>query len=596
MAEEINKAKEEEEKTKSVEQPTISAFSDPAEITVLPTDIIDNPLFSVDPNYGVDFSEDTTVLDKQINRLGPKASGIVEKSAAYHRLQGEGRVLDVARSTKLLFGPTIKRLQAKAVHDRAKFEALMSVMPEFDDSKIFGQLHNSEINIADEAVNISNSVRKDLAKISRMAPGTKRYRKLKQKIEKEQGKLVSYDRINQNLLKMRNNGTNRDEWSSMMTEPEKTAWEDIYYGKGDNMRVIDGSIYWIDPNAGEGATMETHPNSFIDLSRSSSPKVKNNQAVKQHLEVTASTISFFDQGGTVDGPAWQFQKNKIFSYLDAMDADAYGSLIWDGVDGGNSMYGGMDTTKFLENIIENNYGNNLGEDEIAAFVQEMKHNGIDHVYKDSTGQQSSLKEQFRKTYLDHQLSMEDEVKRSRSSGSGGSGGSGKSIDGSSGVVPYWQAADHGDATVFDSLTESKWVKGKEGPVGKYNIFDYEEEQAVVVLNKTYGGYAENGEHVYYNDGEKSDWAKDPNSIGTFFFEESSVGDYVTAYYKRGPGESDYESQEFSVDNHDFLGMGENTEEDVKQAGLLQKWMRDLAKSIDVNKNSKKINMGNKKNY
>ena len=593
---------------------------------LMPTDLIDNPMFSVGYQdlAAQDFSHNTTAIDRQIANLGPRRGGVIEKQAAYYRLQGEGKVLETRRTLDLLFKPTIKYLTAKSAQDRAKFEALMAVMPEFDDSKIFGQLSNSEIDIAGEAIKISNSVKRDLKKISRMAPGTKKYNKLRQKIESEQGKLVSYDKINQNLLKMRNMGTNRDEWSEMMTDKERRAWEDIYYSKGHNMKIIDGNVYWVDPAGqggpgGESATIQSAPHLFLDLSKQSSPKMKNNQAVKDHLTVTASTMQYIEAGGTKSGVAWQFQKNKINSYLDGMDNDAIGSLIWDGLNGGNTQYGGLDTTDFVEELMKHTYGKDLdvSEGDVATFIEEMKSHGLDQVYTNAVGEKMSLKQHFRNHYITYHEGLFDEYKQAqvRTSASSGSsqGGPGQGKKGKKGgkggqkpstwkegkVVPWYQHETWGDSTIFDSLTKMKWTEGVDGPNGQYNIFDYEEEEAEEMLNKAYGGYINGeGEHVYYRSGDIDSWAKDPDSIGTFFFEEAGwSGDYMYVYFKTGPGPNDYEkSMELSLDNHDFLKFGEDTEDDVANAEKLQKRMREMVGSTIVDKDATNYSMGNQKNY
>ena len=69
------------------------------------------------------------------------------------------------------------------------------------------------------------------------------------------------------------------------------------------------------------------------------------------------------------------------------------------------------------------------------------------------------------------------------------------------------------------------------------------------------------------------------------------------YFKTGPGPNDYEkSMELSLDNHDFLKFGEDTEDDVANAEKLQKWMREMVGSTIVDKDATNYSMGNQKNY
>jgi hypothetical protein len=199
----------------------------------------------------LDTSTDTSDIDTRLSQLdAPKKSDIWEKQAAMYRQQGEGTVLRTQRNLTNLFGPTLKVIAAKEKVKEAKFNAMVSTMKTFDDSKIFGQLNNSEIDIATEAKNISKTVKEDMRKLSRMNINHVDYDALRKKIESDQGKLANYDMINKTLLEIRNSGIESKDWSKGMTPEETAMWSDIFTSNGKNISIEDGKMYW----QGEGVT------------------------------------------------------------------------------------------------------------------------------------------------------------------------------------------------------------------------------------------------------------------------------------------------------------------------------------------------------
>ena len=133
-----------------------------------------------------DLKTDTSDIEERLAQLdAPKKSDIWEKQAAMYRQQGEGAVLRTQRNLTNLFGPTFKVIALKEMQAVAKFNVLKLAMPEFDDSKIFGELGNSEIDIATEAKNISKTVKEDMRKISRMNVNHPDYDELRKNGPKE---------------------------------------------------------------------------------------------------------------------------------------------------------------------------------------------------------------------------------------------------------------------------------------------------------------------------------------------------------------------------------------------------------------------------
>jgi hypothetical protein len=211
-------------------------------------DLLDDPDFqTLESQYmgGLDTSTDTSDIDKRIAQLdAPKSASIWDKQAAMYRQQGEGAVLRTQKNLTNLFGPTLKVIAAKEKVYEAKFNTLKSTMKEFDDSKIFGQLNNSEIDIATEAKNISKTVKEDMRKLSRMNINHADYDELRKKIESDQGKLANYDLINKTLLEIRNSGIESKDWSKGMTPEETAMWRDIFTSNGKNISIEDGKMYW----------------------------------------------------------------------------------------------------------------------------------------------------------------------------------------------------------------------------------------------------------------------------------------------------------------------------------------------------------------
>ena len=204
---------------------------------------------------------DMSGLDEYISKVEKPASGSVfDKQAAYYRQKGEGDVLRMQKDLANLFIPTIALWQEREEAANAKFEMLKKQMPEFDDSKIFGEGGPNKIPmpVVDEIKNISTSVKADLRELSRMNINDPRYDELRKKAEKDQAVIKQFHDINQKLLAIRNDvGTDENgsqiklgnniqgDWSATMSDNERAMWIDIYNSNGENIKVIDGKLMWV---------------------------------------------------------------------------------------------------------------------------------------------------------------------------------------------------------------------------------------------------------------------------------------------------------------------------------------------------------------
>jgi len=293
------------------------------------SDILDSPEFqNLDSTVmgSLDTSTDTSGIDTQLASLdAPKSANIWDKQAASYRQQGEGKVLRIQKNLTNLFGPTLKVIAAKEKIAEAKFNTLKSSMKEFDDSKIFGQLNNSEIDIATEAKGISATVKEDMRKLSRMNINNPNYDELRKKIESDQGKLASYDVINKTLLDIRNSGVESKDWSKGMTPKETAMWQDIFTSNGENISIEDGKMYW----QGEGGTSYEFVDLPGDSSRSTNAWQRKRNALMEdgegtplsalyhHPEIpTLSPYSYDDPEATLKLQIKYVQKNLNKLYPD----------------------------------------------------------------------------------------------------------------------------------------------------------------------------------------------------------------------------------------------------------------------------------------
>jgi len=212
---------------------------------------------------------DTSSIDKQIAAVEkPTGKSVWDKQAAYYRQQGEGQVLRNQKDWAALTQPTITLYGERIAASNAKYELLKEQMPEFDSSNIFGEEGPNKIPmpIVGEIKNISKSVKADMRELSRLNINDPRYDELRSKMEKDQQLIVEFDNINQQLIKIRNdkesNGSESDNWSKQMSPEEQRMWQDIYTGNGENIKIIDGKLQWVDRGAASYEFEERRDNDY----------------------------------------------------------------------------------------------------------------------------------------------------------------------------------------------------------------------------------------------------------------------------------------------------------------------------------------------
>tara|TARA_R100000951_G_scaffold109067_1_gene105792 strand:- start:2607 stop:4877 length:2271 start_codon:yes stop_codon:yes gene_type:complete len=224
------------------------------DLSIDTTDIFDDSAtFKIDKGLGIAAGTksgkpiDNKAIDDYLSKIEkPTGKSVYDKMAARYRSQGEGAVLRTQKNLANLFSPTINLIQEREAAAQARFTLLKDKMPEFDDSTIFGAQSGNEMPIVDEIKGVSASVKEDLRMLSRLNPADERYDEIKKRVQKNQDSIVNFDKINKQLLKMRNAGTDESQWSKGMDETTANMWRDIYTSNGKNIKVVDGKLIWTD--------------------------------------------------------------------------------------------------------------------------------------------------------------------------------------------------------------------------------------------------------------------------------------------------------------------------------------------------------------
>ena len=349
---------------------------------------------------------DTSFIDEKIKSLQtPTGTGVYEKLAAMYRDQNEGATLRTQKDLINLFGPagTVYRTQ-KAAAD-TKFNLLMDSIPEYDDTYIFGEINDTTIPIGDEIKNISNNLKEDYRLISNLNINDPRYDEIKKRIEENEKLIVNYDEVNKKLYSIRNGRDVEtgeiiekipiEEWSEGMKPEEKRMWQDIYASNGENIKVIKGKLFYVDPENGKQIDLDHIGNMPTEI---------NSTAVNTYINTEGAVDAYILEGGTLDDA---FYKQKVAAPIDQLrrlDAAGIKSLIFDGITVGDELggrdvtsgYAGPNTEEFLREVIFNTYGD-LTEPEILEKIYEMK--GLDVTdpmagFKDADGRATTLKALF----------------------------------------------------------------------------------------------------------------------------------------------------------------------------------------------------------
>tara|TARA_A100001201_G_scaffold123216_1_gene107086 strand:- start:1886 stop:4321 length:2436 start_codon:yes stop_codon:yes gene_type:complete len=466
----------------------------------------------------VDNSALNTYL-KEIEK--PTGPGVYSKLGAMYRSQGEGAVLRTQRDLSNLFLPTLDLIKKREAAAMARFTLLKSRMPEFDDSVIFGDQTGNPMPIADEIKTISTDTREDLRQLSRLNPMDERYEEIKKRVEKNQKILVEFDAVNQQLIKIRNEGTDESQWSRGMDETTTDMWRDIYTSNGKNIKIQDGKLVWtdergitkykfddisdvgpkrkalgynhdtdynndsdlgvlhyltmdgsnqatrssgyfntvgddnvkliqkslnnlgftddngnkleVDGNFGDkteqaykkylakkdeleqayldenlseedkqkyGVTTGIGETRIIDLSQiGDGPTTIDNAAVNKDIEIRGNVATLINNGVGLDDPMYNtLIRAKVFE-LNSVGPNGIKSLIFDGLrNDEDSIYNGINTDEFLEQVIRNHYGNDLNESEIVEKIEVMRSGDVTQMYNNGKGGQDTLQTQFMEWY------------------------------------------------------------------------------------------------------------------------------------------------------------------------------------------------------
>ena len=265
---------------------------------LMQSDLFRDTIFETDPFTTVKKPKeiDQSAVQDYISKIEtPTSTDPLSKQAAYYRQKGEADVLRMQTDVESFFMPAINLYNERVAAADAKYQLLKQQMPEFDDSKIFGEQgpNKTAMPVVDEIKNISTSIKADLRELSRLNINDPRYDELRKKVEKDQDLILEFDKINQKLLAIRNDiGTNEDgseiklgnnnekDWSASIPENERRMWMDIYNSNGENIRIVDGKLMWIDPEAALG------DNAIVDMMSSTELGKTTNviQDLSEHFE------------------------------------------------------------------------------------------------------------------------------------------------------------------------------------------------------------------------------------------------------------------------------------------------------------------------
>tara|TARA_R110002020_G_scaffold470661_1_gene696722 strand:+ start:600 stop:3044 length:2445 start_codon:yes stop_codon:yes gene_type:complete len=461
---------------------------------------------------------DNSAIDEYLAKIEkPTGTDVYSKQAAMYRSQGEGAVLRTQKNLNNLFLPTLDLIQKREAAAMARFTLLKSRMPEFDDTTIFGDQTDSPMPIADEIKNISNTTKEDLRQLSRLNPMDERYDEIKKRVEENQKMLVEFDIVNQQLLEIRNSGTDESQWSKGMDATTANMWRDIYTSNGKNIKIKDGKLVWTDEkgttkykfdnnwekrkalgytfdssdyndsdigtlaaidndsievidgkerfiggggiphekiqeslnnlgftddngnklevddkigpktiqaikkylaqkdeletnylneNLSEedkqkyGVTTGVGETKVIDLSQIRyGPTMIDNKAVNQDILIRGNAQELINSGVGVDDPMYNtLIKQQIFQ-LNNVGPEGIKSLIFDGLrNDPDSIYNGINTDSFVEQVVRNHYGDDLTESEIAEKIELMRAGDVTQMYNNGKGGQDTLQTQFMEWY------------------------------------------------------------------------------------------------------------------------------------------------------------------------------------------------------
>jgi hypothetical protein len=138
----------------------------------------------------------------------------------------------------------------------------------------------------------------------------------------------------------------------------------------------------------------------IDLEQiGDGPTMINNKAVNQDIKIRGNVQTLIDAGVGVDDPMYDtLIKQQIFE-LNNVGPEGIKSLIFDGLrNDPDSIYNGINTDEFIEQVIRNHYGDDLTESQIAEKIELMRVGDVTQMYNNGKGGQDTLQTQFMEWY------------------------------------------------------------------------------------------------------------------------------------------------------------------------------------------------------
>ena len=160
------------------------------------------------------------------------------------------------------------------------------------------------------------------------------------------------------------------------------------------MTEEDAAKYRTTTTTGVGETR------VIDLEQiGDGPTMIDNNAVNQDIIIRGNVQQLIDAGVGVDDPMYNtLIKQKVFE-LNNVGPEGIKSLIFDGLrNDPDSIYNGINTDEFVEQVIRNHYGDDLTESEIAEKIELMRAGDVTQMYNNGKGGQDTLQTQFMEWY------------------------------------------------------------------------------------------------------------------------------------------------------------------------------------------------------
>tara|TARA_Y100000401_G_scaffold21263_1_gene14254 strand:+ start:1787 stop:4234 length:2448 start_codon:yes stop_codon:yes gene_type:complete len=139
---------------------------------------------------------------------------------------------------------------------------------------------------------------------------------------------------------------------------------------------------------------------IIDLSQiGDGPTTIHNGAVNQDIIIRGNAQKLINQGIGIDEPMYNTLIKKEIASLNDVGPDGIKSLIFDGLrNDEDSIYAGMNTDTFLEQVISQHYGDDLSAAEIEEKIQLMRSQDVTQMYNNGKGGQDTLQTQFLEWY------------------------------------------------------------------------------------------------------------------------------------------------------------------------------------------------------